>query len=136
MASKSASLRKAQVPLSCNFCNEQAVQWKCEECDVFMGTPCKEKIQQRLKSAQDHEIVSVSDIWLNNPPTREVASEVITSVINSYENTVPVINSLLCSGDDKVYFLQNNIEGKFRLVKGKMLKSSIRVLETLEKNYI
>ncbi|CAG2238370.1 unnamed protein product [Mytilus edulis] len=100
MASKSASLRKAQAPLSCHFCNEQAVHWKCEECDVFMCTSCKEKIHQRLKSIQDHEIVSVSDIWKDNPPRRDVAS---------------------------------NKQEKSRLVKGKMLKSSIRILQTLEK---
>ncbi|XP_052080046.1 uncharacterized protein LOC127718129 [Mytilus californianus] len=133
MASKSASLRKAQVPLCCHFCNKQGVQWKCEECDVFMCTSCKEKIHQRLKSAQNHEIVSVYDICKDNPPRKEVASEVISSVFNTYTTTVPVINSLLCYGDDYVYLIYHNIEENARLVKGKMLKSSIRILQTLEK---
>ncbi|VDI18366.1 Hypothetical predicted protein [Mytilus galloprovincialis] len=133
MASKSASLRKAQVPLSCHFCNEQAVHWKCEDCDVFMCTSCKEKIHQRLKSIQDHEIVSVSDIWKDNAPPRDVASEVISSVFNTYTTTIPAINSLLCSGDDVIYFIYSSTQEKSRLVKGKMLKSSIRILQTLEK---
>ncbi|XP_071170999.1 tripartite motif-containing protein 2-like [Mytilus edulis] len=133
MASKTASLRKAQVPLSCHFCNEQAIQWKCEECDVFMCTSCKEKIHQRIKSIQDHEIVSVSDIFKDNPTQREVSSEVISSVFNIYTTTVPAINALLCSGDDFIYFICHNQEEMSRLVKGKMLKSSIRILQTLEK---
>lgn len=134
MASKSASLRKAQAPLSCHFCNEQAIQWKCEECDVFMCTSCKEKIHQRLKSAQDHEIVSVSDIWKDSPTRREVASEVITSVFNSYTTIVPAINSLLFSGGDFIYFIYQSLPENARLVKGKMLKSSIRNVQTLEKH--
>lgn len=133
MASKSASLRKAQVPLSCHFCNEQAVQWKCEECDVFMCTSCKDKIHQRLKSAQDHEIVSVPNICKENRPPREIASEVITSVFNSYTTEVPVINSLLCSGDDQVYFMCHKTKENGRLLKGKILKSSIRILQTTQK---
>ncbi|XP_063412437.1 uncharacterized protein LOC134695162 [Mytilus trossulus] len=133
MASKSVSLRKAQVPLSCHFCNEQAVHWKCEECDVFMCKPCKEKIHQRLKSAQDHEIVCVAAVFKDNRPKREVESEVITSVFNTYTTTVPVINSLLCSGDYLVYFVQNKTEENAVFVKGKMLKSSIRILQTLQK---
>lgn len=133
MASKSVSLRKAQVPLSCHFCNEQAIQWKCEECDTFMCTSCKDKIHQRLKSIQDHEIVMVSDIFKDNPTRREVASEVISSIFNSYTTTVPAINSLLCFGDYFIYFISHNIVEKARLVKGKMLKSSIRILQTLEK---
>ncbi|XP_071150376.1 tripartite motif-containing protein 2-like [Mytilus edulis] len=133
MASMSVSLRKAQVPLSCHFCNEQAVQWKCEECDVFMCTSCKEKIHQRLKSAQDHEIVSISDISKENFSQRDVASEVISSVFNTYTTAVPVITSLSCSGDEDVYFTCNKPQERSQLVKGKMLKSSIRTLETLEK---
>ncbi|XP_063412080.1 uncharacterized protein LOC134694903 [Mytilus trossulus] len=133
MASKSASLRKAQVPLSCHFCNEQEVHWKCEECDVFMCSSCKEKIHQRLKSAQDHEIIHVSDLSKENRSQRKVESKVISSVFNFYTTEVPCINSLLCSGDDYVYFMCHNPEENARLVKGKMLKSSIRILQTLEK---
>ncbi|CAG2238371.1 unnamed protein product [Mytilus edulis] len=99
MALNSVSLRKGQVPLSCHFCNEQAVHWKCEECDVFMCTSCKDEIHQRLKSAHDHEIVSISDISKRNFPQRDVASEVISSVCNTYTTAVPVINSLSRSAD-------------------------------------
>ncbi|VDI02335.1 Hypothetical predicted protein [Mytilus galloprovincialis] len=132
-SSKSASVRKAQVPVSCHFCNEPSVQWKCEKCDVFMCTSCKEKNHQQLKSVQDHEIVSTSDIWKDNHPRNEVASEIISSVFNSYTTEVPVINSLLCSGDDFIYFICHKPEERSRLVKGKLLKSSIRILQTLGK---
>lgn len=136
MASNSVSLHKAQVPLSCHFCNESTIQWKCEDCGVFMCTSCKENIHQRLKSAPDHDIVSVSDMCIDNPPQREVASEVITSVFNSYTTTVPAISSLLCSGDDVIYFLNHKlteVDETVRLAKGKMLKSSIRIMQTLDK---
>lgn len=133
MASNSSSLRKAQIPLFCHFCNKQTVQWKCEECDVFMCMSCKDKIHQRLKSAQDHEIVSVSEIWKNDSSRREVASEVITSVFNSYTTTVPVLFSLLCSGDNDIYFAYQKEKEKSQFVKGKLLKSSIRIMQTLEK---
>ncbi|VDI83812.1 Hypothetical predicted protein [Mytilus galloprovincialis] len=133
MASNAVSLREGQVPLSCHFCNKEAVQWKCEECGVFMCTLCKEKIHQRLKSIQDHEIVSVSDIWKDTPPRREVASEVISSVLNTYTTTFPVICSLLCSGDDCLYFMYNTATENARLMKGKIFKSTIRIINTLEK---
>ncbi|CAG2254136.1 unnamed protein product [Mytilus edulis] len=70
---------------------------------------------------------------MDNLTRREVASEVISSVFNSYTTEVPVISSLLCSGDDIIYFMCNKLEEKSLLVKGKMLKSSIRTLQTLEK---
>lgn len=74
--------RKAQVKLhSCQFCNEQGMQWKCVECNVFIYTLCKEKIHQRLKSVLDHEAVNVSDRCEDNSTRRDVASEVITSVL-------------------------------------------------------
>lgn len=98
-----------------------------------MCKSCKEKIHQQLKSAHDHEIVCISDISKENFPQKEVASEVITSVFNSYTAAVPVINSLLCSSDDLVYFVYHAVPENAQLVKGKMLKSSIRTLQTLEK---
>lgn len=136
MSSNSVSLRKAQVPISCHFCNEQAIHWKCVNCDVFICTSCEGKIHRRLKPAKDHEIVSVSEIWKDNTTQREVASEVITSVFNIYTTIVPVIHSVVCYGKDFIYFIFNRIQEKSRFKKGKMLKSSIQILQTLERQLL
>lgn len=128
-----ASYSKAQVPLICHFCDEQTIHWKCEECDVFMCTSCKEKKHQRLKSVQNHTVVSFSEIWkAKRAPSREVESEVISSVLKSYTTSVPSINSVLCFAND-LYFIYHLKEKEARLVQGKMLTSSISIFQTLEK---
>ncbi|CAC5413472.1 unnamed protein product [Mytilus coruscus] len=60
-SSKSTSMRKAQVLVSCYFCKGQSVKWKCEDCNIRMCNTCKVTVHQGLTSAQDHEVVSIQD---------------------------------------------------------------------------
>lgn len=128
-SAKSGSIAKAQVPVSCHFCNGLGSKWKCEECDVFMCSACKEKVHGKLKSSLSHEVVSIHDMVKDTLVSNEVSSEVVTSIFNSYTTSVPVM-SLMSSNDDIVYFLDNSNPAEFTFIKGKLMKASIRILET------
>ncbi|XP_063402422.1 uncharacterized protein LOC134686677 [Mytilus trossulus] len=129
-SAKSFSIAKAQVPVSCHFCNGLGTKWKCEECDVFMCSSCKEKVHGKLKSSQSHEVISIYDTSREILASNEVASDIVTSVFNSYTTSVPAVSCLLCSNDDIVYILYNPKPAECKFIKGKLLKASIRILET------
>lgn len=124
----SASIRKAQIPISCHFCNGNKIKWKCEECDIMMCNSCKDNIHERIKSTKDHEVLSYDKVGNDPSASTEVSSEIISSIFNSYTTTVPVHN-LLCTDNDIVYILANN--NKENLMKVKMLKASIRKILSL-----
>ncbi|XP_071170954.1 uncharacterized protein [Mytilus edulis] len=130
---KSSTIRKAQVPVSCYFCKGQEIIWKCEDCNVRMCNACKVTVHQDLQSAQDHEVVSVKDMSKSPHSSQEVTSEVISSVFNSYTTTVPNIHTLHCSDDDLLYFTYCVGTSKDQFVKGKLLKSSIKILQTVNR---
>lgn len=52
----------AQTAFMCQFCDQQNVKWKCEDCGVYLCHSCKEKIHPRLKSSDKHKIISIRDI--------------------------------------------------------------------------
>ncbi|VDH91524.1 Hypothetical predicted protein [Mytilus galloprovincialis] len=132
---KSTSIRKAQVPVSCYFCKVQDIKWKCEDCNIRMCNSCKITVHQGLQCSQDHEVVSIQDISGSRPGSQEVTSVVISLVVNSFTTTLPVVHSLLCSDDDLLYFTYNGQTSDNRqLVKGKLLKSSIKILQTLKRS--
>lgn len=125
----SASIRKAQVPISCHFCNGNKIEWKCEECDIMMCNSCKDNIHERIKSTKDHEVLSYDNVGNDPSASTEVSSEIISSIFNSYTTNVPV-HCLVCSDDDIVHIVSNcPIE---KIIKGKMLKASIRTLMSLD----
>lgn len=128
---KSTSIRKAQVPISCHFCNGNKIIWKCEECDAIMCNSCKDKIHDRIKSTKYHEVVTFKNLGDDPSSSTEVSSEVISSIFNSYMTTIPVSN-LQCTDDDILYIIANKDQEK--LVKGKMLKASIRTLMSLDES--
>lgn len=128
----STSIRKAQVPISCNLCNENAIKWKCEECDILMCDSCKCKIHERMKSTKDHEVISFCNKREDPTVSTEVSSEVISSTFNSY--TTLAVSNLLCSDDDIVFILSSTEKGQDKLIKGKMLKKSIRTLMSLDEH--
>ncbi|VDI82542.1 Hypothetical predicted protein [Mytilus galloprovincialis] len=133
-SSKSTSLRKAQVSVSCYFCKGQDIEWKCVDCNIPMCNSCKDTVHQGLQSAQDHDVVSIQDISQSSPGFLDVASVVISSVFNSYTTTLPAVNTLLCSDDDLLYLVYNGqTSDKRQFVKGKLLKSSIKILQTLKR---
>lgn len=127
--STSACIKKAQVPISCHFCNGNKIKWKCEECDAIMCNSCKDKIHNRIKSTKDHEVLSFDNVGDDPSASTEVSSEVISSIFNFYTTPVPVHN-LLCADDDIVYVISGkpNNKGQGQLIKGKMLKTSIRTM--------
>ncbi|XP_071169341.1 protein wech-like [Mytilus edulis] len=132
-SSKSTSIRKAQVPVSCYFCKGQDIKWKCEDCNVRMCKSCKVTIHQGLPSTQDHEAVSIQDISKSSPGFQAVTSVVVSSVFNSYTTTLPGIHSLLCSDDDLLYFQYGGTKSDYQhFFKGKLLKSSIKILQTFK----
>ncbi|CAC5423719.1 unnamed protein product [Mytilus coruscus] len=58
----------AQSAFVCQLCDQKKVEWKCEDCGIFLCSTCKEKIHPRLKSSDKHRIVSIQDIWKDNEP--------------------------------------------------------------------
>ncbi|CAC5423716.1 unnamed protein product [Mytilus coruscus] len=76
------------------FCDQQNVKWKCEDCGVYLCNACKEKIHPRLKVSDKHRIVSIQDIGKNS---NQAASQPIEEDIMNcpISNTVcPDLNSL------------------------------------------
>ncbi|XP_071177646.1 uncharacterized protein [Mytilus edulis] len=127
--STTAHMRKAQVPISCNFCNENVITWKCEECDILMCDSCKNRIHERMKSTKDHEVISFLNKEEEPSASIEVLSEVISYIFHSYTTNVPVGN-LLCSDDDIVYIVGS--KKSLKLIKGKMLKMSVRTIMSID----
>ncbi|CAG2186547.1 unnamed protein product [Mytilus edulis] len=58
----------AQSAFVCQLCDQKKIEWKCEDCGIFLCSTCKEKIHPRLKSSDTHRIVSIEDIWKVNEP--------------------------------------------------------------------
>lgn len=127
---KSASIKRAQTQLLCQLCDNQrvVVKWKCEECGIYMCDSCKLKIHIRLKSADEHEIISIRDIGKHAP----VASVVVSSVFNSYLADVPGIQTILCTDDDIVYFISNIPQENSKFIKAKLLKASLKILQSMD----
>ncbi|CAC5413469.1 unnamed protein product [Mytilus coruscus] len=134
---KRSSLRKSQAPVICYFCKGEEIHWKCEDCNVHMCNSCKVNVHQGLQSVQDHNVVSIQDIIESSLGSQEVTSVVFSSVLNSYTTTVPVVHTLLCSNDNFVYFTHFRL-GQWsennKFVKGKLLKSSIRTMQSFKRN--
>ncbi|CAC5377202.1 unnamed protein product [Mytilus coruscus] len=131
---ESTSIRKAQVPVSCYFCKEQEIKWECEDCNVRMCNSCKVTFHQGLQSAQDHDVVSIQDKSRSSLGSQEVTFAIFLSVLNSFSTTLPAVHTLLSSGDNLLYFssnLQKYEDNQF--VKGKLLKPSIQILQTLKR---
>lgn len=84
----------------------------------------------KLKSSQSHEVILIYDTSRETLASNEVTSSIVTSVFNSYTTSVPTISCLLCSNDDIVYILYNPKPAECKFIKGKLLKASIRILET------
>lgn len=130
---------KAQAPSSCQLCDYHVIKWKCNDCVLFMCSTCKDKMHPKFKSADDHKIVHIKDIGddTNVPEATtqnlEVTPEVISSIFTSYTTILRGIHSLLCFDDDIVYSICN-VE-PFKFMKGKMLKASMKVMQSLDKRW-
>ncbi|CAC5423348.1 unnamed protein product [Mytilus coruscus] len=132
---KSSSIRKAQVPVSCYFCKGQQIKWKCDDCNVRMCNSCKVTVHQGLPSTKDHAVVSIQDIGKSSPGSQAVTPVVISSVSNSYTTTLPAVTALLCSDDDLLIFkFSGKKSAKHQVIRGKLLKSSIQILQKLKKS--
>ncbi|VDI37973.1 Hypothetical predicted protein [Mytilus galloprovincialis] len=127
---KAATLKKEQVLVSCHVSNGPGAKWKCKEFDVFMCRACKEKGHGKLKYSQSHEVATINDIQDTLADSTEVWSEIITWVLNSYTTSVPTDSFLSCSIDDIVYIFYNVKLTECVFIKGKILKASLKVLQT------
>ncbi|VDI32664.1 Hypothetical predicted protein [Mytilus galloprovincialis] len=111
-SSKSTSIRKAQVPVSCYFCKGQEIKWKCEDCNVRMCNSCKITVHQGLQSVQEHDVVSIQDISQFSSSSQTVTSVVISSVFNSYTTTLPAvhkrkISDIATNKDGEILFIEH-----------------------------
>ncbi|CAC5377200.1 unnamed protein product [Mytilus coruscus] len=127
-------IRKAQVLVACYFCKEQAIKWRCEDCNIRMCNTCKVTVHQGLTSAQDNVVVSIQDISMLSLFSQEVTPIVISSVCYSYTTTLPAVHTLPSSDDDLLYISYFCFSSKDRFVKGKLLQSSIKILLRIKKN--
>ncbi|CAC5412051.1 TRIM71 [Mytilus coruscus] len=58
-----SSIRKAQLPLSCQLCdNPNVIKWKCKDCVMLMCDNCKERVHPKSKYSEKHTIISLKDI--------------------------------------------------------------------------
>lgn len=127
---KSASIKRAQTQLLCQLCDNQSVdvKWKCEECGIYMCDSCKVKIHIRLKSADEHEIISIREVGMNT----SVSTVVVSSVFNSYVTDARGIHTLLSADDDIVYYICNQPKENSKFVKAKLLKASMKTLQSMD----
>lgn len=59
----SRSVRKAQIPISCQFCEDgNTIQWKCLDCRLLICEKCKDKIHLKIRNAKDHKIIHVTEV--------------------------------------------------------------------------
>ena len=131
---ESTSRRKAQVPVPCYFCKEQEIKWECKDCNVRMCNSCKVTFHKGLQSAQDHDVVSIQEMSRLSLGSQEVTFAIILSIFNSFSTSLPAVHTLLKSGDDLLYFSSNIKNCKDnQLVKGKLLKPSMLILQTLKR---
>ncbi|CAC5413485.1 unnamed protein product [Mytilus coruscus] len=134
MATSSTSIGIAQVPVSCYFCKGQDIKWTCVDCNVRMCNSCKATVHQGLQCSKDHDVISIQDISQSPQGSQAVTTVVISSVFNSYTTTLPAVHTLLCSDDDSLHFIYNGQKpDKLQFMKGKLLKSSIKILFMLKR---
>ncbi|XP_076101219.1 uncharacterized protein LOC143071016 [Mytilus galloprovincialis] len=97
---------------------------------------CKETVHQGLQCAREHDVVSILDISRSPLGSNAVSSAVISSVISSYETALPSVQGLMYSDDDLLYMscCSSKSGVSHVLFKGKLLRSSIKILHTLKRS--
>lgn len=136
--------RKKQSSTSCQLCHRTSdLRWQCDGCQILFCEQCKTSIHFRLKSARKHYIVKIQDVGkkmkvvctetedvsgmfasLEVSQCQDVNTKVINSVVNSYMTDLEAVHKLICTDDEKVFYLNSNK----KIVEGKLLNSSIKVV--------
>ncbi|XP_071171122.1 E3 ubiquitin-protein ligase TRIM45-like [Mytilus edulis] len=62
----SPSVRKSQVPVKCNLCENETIKWKCEDCGLLLCTYCKDTKHSKIKNAQNHMIVDIKRVGVHS----------------------------------------------------------------------
>ncbi|XP_052106186.1 uncharacterized protein LOC127738822 [Mytilus californianus] len=129
------STRMAQSSISCQLCNNDVViKWKCTDCELLLCDNCKINIHPRFKSSEKHRVVSTGDIGYDIADHLKALhiSEVISSVFNRYQTELPCIHEIICSDDDVVFMLSAIDTQNCHLIKAKLRKDSIKVLQQFD----
>ncbi|VDI06409.1 tripartite motif-containing protein 2/3 [Mytilus galloprovincialis] len=58
----SQSVRKSQVPLKCNLCENDTIEWKCEDCGLLLCTNCSDTKHSKIKNAQNHKVIDIKQV--------------------------------------------------------------------------
>ncbi|XP_071169494.1 uncharacterized protein [Mytilus edulis] len=62
----SQSVRKSQVPVKCNLCENETIKWKCEDCGLLLCTNCRDTKHLKIKNAQNHKIVDIKQVGVHS----------------------------------------------------------------------
>ncbi|XP_071160891.1 uncharacterized protein [Mytilus edulis] len=130
------STQTAQSPMSCQLCNNNVViiKWKCTDCELLLCDNCKINIHSRFKSSDQHRVVSIGDIGYDITDHLKALdiSEVISHVFNTYQTELPSIHKIICRDDDDVFLLSSIDTQNCHLIKAKLQKNSIKVLQKFD----
>ncbi|XP_063407269.1 1-phosphatidylinositol 4,5-bisphosphate phosphodiesterase gamma-2-like isoform X2 [Mytilus trossulus] len=106
-----------QTAFMCQFCDQQNIKCKCEDCDIFLCDSCKEKNHTRLKSSDNHTIVYIKDIgkiqcydnepWYHGQMTRIEAETLLQKYKYMGDGAFLVRESIRCNGKYSIDFLVN-----------------------------
>ncbi|XP_076104553.1 uncharacterized protein LOC143073114 [Mytilus galloprovincialis] len=62
----SQSVRKSQVPVKCNLCENETIKWKCEDCGLLLCTNCRDTKHSKIKNAQNHKIIDIKLVGVHS----------------------------------------------------------------------
>ncbi|XP_076105632.1 uncharacterized protein LOC143073762 [Mytilus galloprovincialis] len=62
----SQSVRKSQVPVKCNLCENETIKWKCEDCGLLLCTNCRDSKHSKIKNAQNHKVIDIKQVGVHS----------------------------------------------------------------------
>ncbi|XP_076104554.1 uncharacterized protein LOC143073115 [Mytilus galloprovincialis] len=62
----SQSVRKSQVPVKCNLCENETIKWKCEDCGLLLCTNCSDSKHSKIKNAQNHKVIDIKQVGVHS----------------------------------------------------------------------
>ncbi|XP_076101046.1 uncharacterized protein LOC143070792 [Mytilus galloprovincialis] len=62
----SQSVRKSQVPVQCNLCENETIKWKCEDCGLLLCTNCRDTKHLKIQNAQNHQVIDIKQVGVHS----------------------------------------------------------------------